>query len=176
MPLYNGVSMMALENWSLPDEVFATDACLTGCGGWFCERQEFFHSRFPEWVLQANLSINALELLTVMVAVKVWGRHWRGKRIVIHCDNEVSVMVLNTGRARNEFLQSCLREIEFTAARFEFELRANHIAGIENRIPDALSRWHEGERYKDQFRANVKGMEVAEVFVYEGLFRFVNDW
>ena len=176
MPLYNGVSMMALESWSLPDEVFATDACLTGCGGWFCEKQEYFHSEFPEFIVNANLSINALELLTVMVAAKVWGRHWRGKRIVVHCDNEVSVIVLNTGRARNAFLQSCLREIEFFAARFEFEIRANHIPGIENRIPDALSRWYSGEGYRNQFRAEVQGLSVSEVFVYDGLFGFVNDW
>ena len=29
---YNRVSMMPMERWSLPDEVAATDACLSGCG------------------------------------------------------------------------------------------------------------------------------------------------
>ena len=95
---------------------------------------------------------------------------------MIHCDNEVSVTVLNTGRARNSFLLACLREIEFLAAKYEFEVRANHIPGIENRIPDALSRWHSGSVYRDQFWAEVKGLHVSEVFVYEGLFRFMHDW
>ena len=176
LPYYNGVSMMALEEWSLPDSVFASDACLTGCGGWCCERQEFFHAQFPEPILRMNLSINALELLTVVVAAKVWGRYWKGRRIVVHCDNEVSVSVINTGRSHNSFLQSCLRELEFMAARHEFEIRGNHIPGIENRIPDALSRWHLGEQHKQQFKSQVLGLEVRQIFVYEGLFEFLHDW
>ena len=35
LPQYNGFSMMPMENWSLPGEVFASDACLEGCGAWF---------------------------------------------------------------------------------------------------------------------------------------------
>ena len=176
LPLYNGVSMMALESWSLPDEVFASDACLIGCGGWYCERQEYFHTEFPGFIVEMNLSINALELLTVVVAAKVWGKHWKGKRIVVHCDNEVSVTVMNTGRSHNAFLQSCLRELEFTAAKCEFEIRGNHIPGIENRIPDALSRWHEGELHREKFWVQVEGLRVQEMFVYEGLFAFLHEW
>ena len=176
LPHYNGVSMMALESWSRPDEIFATDACLIGCGGWYCEKQEYFHAEFPAFIANMELSINALELLTIVVAAKVWGRYWRGRRIVVHCDNEVSVTVMNTGRAHNTFLQSCLRELEFAAAKGEFEIRGNHIPGIENRIPDALSRWQDGAYYREQFRAQVRGLDVREMFVYEGLFEFVHDW
>ena len=100
LPRYNGISLMAVDHWSLPDEVIACDACLTGCGAWFHEKREYFHKTFPEFILDQNLSINALELLTVMVATKVWGKYWQGKRIVVQCDNEVSVLVLNTGRCR----------------------------------------------------------------------------
>ena len=144
LPQYNGVSMMPWQKWSAPDEVVATDACLQGCGAWFNSHQEFFHAQFPESVTCRNLSINALELLTVVVAAKVWGKLWHGLRIVIQCDNETSVTVLNTGRTHNSFLQGCLRELELVAARCEFEIRAVHIKGVDNRIPDALSRWEAG--------------------------------
>lgn len=176
LPSYNGVSMMAVQRWCFPDEVFASDACLSGCGAWFCERSEYFHLTFPDRVMQKGLSINALELLTVVVAAKVWGRWWRGKRIVVHCDNEVSVTVMNTGRSHNSFLLSCLRELEFVAARNEFEIRSNHIAGVENRIPDALSRWHLGQEHRDRFHQLTAGLNAKEVFVYEGLFEFIHDW
>ena len=73
LPQYNGVSMMPWQKWSAPDEVVATDACLQGCGAWFNSHQEFFHAQFPESVTSRNLSINALELLTAVVAAKVWG-------------------------------------------------------------------------------------------------------
>jgi hypothetical protein len=39
------------------------------------------------------------------------------KKVVINCDNMVSVRVLNTGASRNSFLQSCLREICYIAAK-----------------------------------------------------------
>ncbi len=45
---YNGVSMMSSEEWSSPDEVFCTDACLVGTGGW-CKRQYFF-TEFPDFI------------------------------------------------------------------------------------------------------------------------------
>ncbi len=62
---------MAIEEWSKPDEVFAIDACLSGCGGWNQNRQ-FFHTSFPEFIIKLNLHINSLELLPVIVAYKIW--------------------------------------------------------------------------------------------------------
>ena len=60
LPHYNGVSMMPMERWSLPDEVVATDACLSGCGAWFDTQSEYFHAEFPEEINMLNLSINTL--------------------------------------------------------------------------------------------------------------------
>ncbi len=53
LPEYNGVSIMAIEEWSKPDEVFATDDCLSGCGGWNQNRQ-FFHKSFPEFIIKTK--------------------------------------------------------------------------------------------------------------------------
>ena len=164
LPRYNGISLMAVDHWSLPDEVFACDASLTDCGAWFHEKREYFQKTFPKFILDQNLSINALELLTVMVATKVWGKHWKGKRIVVQCDNEVSVLVLNTGRCRNAFLAACLRE------------RANHIPGVVNRVPDALSRWDLGPAYREEFMTMVGELNPKEAFVYEVLFGFLDSW
>ena len=176
LPRYNGISMMPWEDWSGPDEVFSSDACLLACGAWCSERTEFFHIKFPEFISGQHLSINALELLTIVVATKVWGKFWQGRRIVVHCDNEVAVTVLNTGRSHNKFLLSCLREIELLAARHEFEIRGNHIPGVENRISDALSRWDIDPRFEQVFRNQVGHLQPKECFVYEGLFQFLADW
>lgn len=176
LPKYNGVSMMALEEWSAPDQVFASDACLTGYGCWYAEDSQFIHGTFPADILDQQLSINALEMLAIMIGCKVWGKLWKGKRIVVHCDNETSVWCLNRGRAWDPFLLSCLREVEMLAALHEFEIRGNWIPGVENRIPDALSRWDTGPEYKEEFSRLVEGREVSERFVYGGLFEFSHDW
>ena len=78
MEKYNGISMMPDSPWSEPDQVFATDACLEGCGGW-CSGS-FFHGEFPQFLMERHLHINAFELLTVMVALKLWGNFSVGKK------------------------------------------------------------------------------------------------
>ena len=54
--------------------------------------------------------------------------------MVIYGDNLVSVRVLNTGAIRNVFLQSCLREVCWIVALNNFEMKAIHISGSDNRI------------------------------------------
>jgi hypothetical protein len=39
----------------------------------------------------------------------------------------------------------------FIAATYEFEIRAKHIAGKENRIADYLSRWNLDKKYRQLF-------------------------
>ena len=136
---YNGVSMMPEYPWSEPDGEFSTDACLTGCGGWF--NGSFFHSKFPAELLSQELHINSLELVAIMVAIRVWGPTLRGKRVTILCDNQSSVQVLNRGFTKDAHMAACLREIAYMAAIGEFAVRARHLAGVQNRIADLLSRW-----------------------------------
>ena len=89
LPSYNGVSLMLSEEWSRADQIFSVDYCLTGCGGWMNE--SYFHCSFPDFILSENLHINLCEMLTVVVALKAWGSNFSGKKIVINCDNLVTV-------------------------------------------------------------------------------------
>ena len=89
--VYNGVSQL----WSAPDSVFYTDACLTGCGG--TSADQYFHVVFPQDVLLRFPAIHHLEALAIVVALRLWGHHWRGSRIVVHCDNLSVVSSMNSG-------------------------------------------------------------------------------
>ena len=99
LQIYNGISILSLEEWTEPDEFMASDACLIGCGG-ICG-SFYFHCDFPQFIVQQNLHINSLELLSVIVCLKLWGK--RGKKICIQCDNQVSVFVINTGKSKSRF-------------------------------------------------------------------------
>ena len=140
LPLYNGVSVIPTSPWSAPVEVFATDACLSGCGG--LSSTEYFHSPFPSFVSSVCSAIHHPELLTVMVAVRLWGQRWHGRRIQLFCDNDAVVSVINTGRTRDIAVATCLREIWLQSAQGEFELLAVHLSSQANRTADHLSRWH----------------------------------
>ena len=173
-PHFNGVAMMPLADWSEPDGVVACDACLLGCGGW--SDGHYFHSAFPPFIQVQSLHINALEMLTLVVALKLWGSGWKGKRIKLFCDNFTSVIVLNTGRSRDPFLQACLREICFLAAKLEFEVRAVHLPGVQNRLPDLLSRWELGGNHRKKFYARTAHLHTVPCTVAPEYFQFSHDW
>ena len=64
--------------------------------------------------------------------MKIWGKQFGGKNVLVYCDNEASVKVLNSCLTKDEFMQCCLRDNCFIAAIYEFEIRAKQIAGKEN--------------------------------------------
>ena len=115
----------------------ATDACLTGFGG--ISGQEYFKGKFPDNLKGKNIAL--LELITVMVGLKLWARKFLGKYFWILVDNEAVATILNTGASKNTELQQVLREIAYIAAQHQFVIKAKHIPGVTNRIPDWLSRW-----------------------------------
>ena len=81
LPIYNGVSMMLYEEWSSPDAVFSSDSCLQGCGGFW--KGAFFHSQFSREILEKNLHITALEVLSILVCLRLWGKNFKGQRILV---------------------------------------------------------------------------------------------
>ena len=124
--------MMDMDEFSEPNSIISTDTCLCGCGSWFAGR--YFHSDFPLFIKEQELHINALEMLTIVVALKVWGPLLRHQKMIVFCDNLSTVRILHSGFTRNEFLQACLREICYIAAIYEFQLKAKFISGVEYRI------------------------------------------
>ena len=83
-----------------------------------------------------------------MVALKLWAKELQGQYFWIHVDNEAVATVLNTEASKDAKLQDVLREIALLAAHYQFVLKAWHISGISNRIPDWLSRWHDANARK----------------------------
>ena len=55
-----------------------------------------------EW---QTANIASLEMINILVALKVWHLQWAGHRVLIHCDNQAVVSVLNTGKSRNDFFK-----------------------------------------------------------------------
>ena len=173
---FDGITIMPPGRWNAPDTVLSSDAALQGGGGWSEQRCEAFHTKFPSWLTdRKDVFINELELITIIVALKVWSRDVEHKNILAYCDNEVSVEVVNSGRAKNNFTQACLREICYIMATNNAMLKLVHISGISNRISDCLSRWDE-ESKRMQFRTVTEGKNVKFVEVNEEMFKFLHDW
>lgn len=174
LPTYNGISMMLYEQWSEPDEIFSSDACLDGCGGFW--NGNYFHVSFPVSYVRQKFNINTLEMMSVIICLKLWGKEFRGKRIQVFCDNMAVCQVVNSGKAKCEMLQNGLREIAFLAATYECEIRTVHLESKDNRISDQLSRWNLHYSHKEMFFDLTKEYNLTEYKVSDDLFELLNKW
>ena len=92
LPGYNGVSMYGHKE---VDFVLHLDACLTGLSG--CWGNMVYHLPIPRGF--KSLDIVHLEMANILVAVKSFARAWTGQRVLIKCDNQAVVAVLNLGKS-----------------------------------------------------------------------------
>ena len=69
------------------------------------------------------------------------GAHWACKRLLIHRDNHAVVDMWRSGSSRSKPLMSLVRTLFYTAASNNFTVLLQHIAGAENGVADALSRF-----------------------------------
>ena len=63
----------------------------------------------------------------VVVAAALWGNLWRGKIVLVHCDNQAVVEVVSAGYSKDPLLMQLLQCLFFIMAYFEITVRANHI-------------------------------------------------
>ena len=171
MEQYNGVSLMWLHRVPGTDVLMATDANLTGYGG--ISQQEYFKGRFPEHLKGQNIAI--LELWAVLMGIKLWQSRFKGKYFWIHVDNEAVATVLNTGASKNKHMQTLLREIAYIAAQNQFMLKAKHIMGVTNRVPDWLSRWRVPSARRN-FRQYAREKSLRYKKTDLTWFTLTNDW
>ena len=164
LPGFSGECILWMQQIKTPNEVVASDACLTGLGA--VSGNEYLKLTFPEEVQGQNIAY--LELLAVIVTVKTWIDRFASKSVVFECDNEAVVTVISTGRERDNRLLQYLRELTFVAAGV-FEFRVVHIFGKSNILPDLLSRWEEGDRIREKFFKLIEG-KVLRKFILHRMF------
>ena len=114
-----------------------TDASGTwGCGVW--SAPFWFNLQWSEG--NPLHSIVLKELFPVVLACAGWGRRWTVTYIPCHSDNVAAVSQVNRLHARDHLASHLLRCLALFMAKFDFSLRAVHIAGRLNTGADYLSR------------------------------------
>ena len=141
---WNGISFFhndAVES-SLELGFFTDAAPSIGFGGFF--NNEWFADSWPNQLLDLPkdvLSSALFELYPVVIAAMLWGDKWSRKRIVVFCDNEATVHIINKGRSSVPIINRFVRRLTWTSVLSNFTIRACHIPGLDNKIADALSRF-----------------------------------
>lgn len=85
--------------------------------------------------------LTLLELIPIVVALIIWGRHWSKARVIfLLCDNEGAVHAINQKRAHDPRVALLIRAIARAALRWDLEIVASHISYEFNIDSDNLSR------------------------------------
>ena len=128
-----------------PDlELFTDAAGSIGFGGYF--RGKWFQGRWPACMhlsRERGISIEWQELFPIVVACALWYPEFSGKRLQFWCDNESVVAIINQGHSKAPRIMDLVRFLVLISMKHNFFVRARHVAGVNNGIADALSRFQE---------------------------------
>ena len=81
-------------------------------------------------------------MVNILVDLKVWHAQWAGLRVLIKCDNQAVVGVLNNGKTCDRTLAKYARNIVLWLSACNIDIKVVHVAGRLNPVADLLSRWH----------------------------------
>ena len=123
-----------------------------------------------------DIHINEKECLSIIIAMKKWGFLMVGRKCIVRCDNMVTVEAVNSGRAKNKFMQACLSEIAFLSAKFNTLIKVMFVSGTCNEISDCLSRWESEEKLHNKFLQLNEELRLKEIGIYDTDFQFSNKW
>ena len=138
LPSWNGVEFFQEGISTSFDLWFFTDASDVGMGGVL--GNNWFSVGWPRGFSADCCSTNFQEIFAIFTAVTIWGSELCNKQILIYCDNETVVTVVNSGTCKNNRIMDVVRGIFFVCAKNNISLFAEHVPGVENEMADALSR------------------------------------
>lgn len=150
---FNGTSYILDEDWitSFDMQLFTDSAGAgpgKGCGCYFQGKWAFLP--WPkEWFgSDILLDLTFLETIPIALAIFLWYERLQRKRIIFNIDNLAVVSVLNSKSSKNSRVMSLVRYIVYWSMLGSFQIKAVHIASVNNCIADAISRG-QFQRFKD---------------------------
>jgi hypothetical protein len=122
--------------------VVSTDSSKPGAG-MFCRGDwQYVHWK-KDFPAHYDLHINYKEVLAVLIAAERWAPLWERADVTVITDSTVAKAIINKGTCKNAQVMSALRGLFWLQVKYNFRLKAIHIPGALNDLPDAISRLHE---------------------------------
>ena len=108
--------------------------------GAYCEQQWTFGVWNKPFMEAKEPSIEYLELFGVTVAVLLWIHKFQNKRVVLFCDNESAVHMINNSSSKCRNCMVLIRIITAHSLMNNVRVFARHVRTQANGIADSLSR------------------------------------
>jgi hypothetical protein len=143
MDFFNGKRLpLHPVDLSRPLLCVSADACIDGAGAFFQ----------GDWVYSAwsvdlphlfHLPICYKEAAALCLAADRWAASWVGSHIIMLSDSTVATAIVPRLTCAEPLLMPMLRRLFLLTEQFNFSFEVQHIAGINNRAADTISRLHE---------------------------------
>ena len=110
-----------------------------GCGGIF-DRDWFFLQWEPNYIRKYKPSIEYLELFGVCAGVLTWKKRLINRRVIVFCDNEPVVNMINQSSSKCKNCMYLIRLLVFNGLINNTRVFSRHVLGQKNSLADSLSR------------------------------------
>ena len=163
---WNGCNFFMQSEWGTSETLrLYTDAASTLAFGGIYGNQLFQGtSALDQMVSCPGISIDWQELYTIVIACKIWGKHWSRRRIIIfHCNNKRVVDVINSKHYKSPKIMALVHTLTFLTFEYNFYFKAYHIPGTHNSIADRISRFQmeEFRTLAPQIRHSIKDIRTC---------------
>jgi hypothetical protein len=135
---YNGRTLLSPRRWisSSKLHLFTDSAASLGYAAVF--GRLWFMGQWPlPW---KSFSIAFLELFPIVSALCVWASSFANKCIVLHTDNMSIVDIINSQSSKDSLIMYLVRRLVVITLHNNILFHAVHVPGVNNTIPDLLSR------------------------------------
>ena len=105
-----------------------------------CNTSWMFGQWEPGFIKEKDPSIEYLELFGLLVGVMTWGHHFCNRRIVLFCDNQSVVQMVNQTTASCKNCMVLIRLLVLESLVQNIRVFACFVRGKDNYFSDALSR------------------------------------
>ena len=140
---WNGVSVFGDKEFTLAStlRLFTDSSSTIGFGAYLQSSEQFLVDSWRNHPLPVtDRSMSYLELYPIVISAIVWGKSWKGRKILLFYDNQGTVSILNKGRSQCPEINKLMRRLVIICTRFNFTLSAKWISTKDNFHADLLSR------------------------------------
>ena len=125
-----------------------------GMGGVFQHRW-FFAQWEHNYIKDCDPSMEYLELLGLCTAIFCWGELLRNQRVILFCDNQAVVTMVNNTTAKGKNCMILIRMLVTKCLEYNMRIFSRWVKGSKNTRADLLSR-----QKIDKFMDYVKSMNI----------------
>ena len=133
------MSVLAGLGDQTPSVILTSDAS----GGWECGafyEGHWFQLAWKDTRGVEGLNIATKELISIVIAIALWGRNWTGQVVQCRCDNSAVVAVLASQTRNDQDLMYLIRCLAPFEAKLSVRVIGAHLPGAQNTLADNLSR------------------------------------